>query len=501
MASIHAMLTRKDTLVGAIPEAFITPDSQIPAIEGDDSNPFDGMKGFTADQQNIPKFPRIIPVGTHGDDPQVQEKKVEIFRILQSCCEYKAYTHLLLNSVIVDNTTAGRGKEAEDEGFKYIRESVHQLASKHLAVRTPVAWVLFRKVLQKVAKDDPIVSYEQAVAVGEACGIAENVVPSVLHFYHELAVFLHYTQIKSLSHYIITDPQWLIKQFGKLLAPKEFQQEVSNQALWKPQQQKGVLVQLLYEEVWRESGLQPQSLADLLEHFCLAALIDPRVKVSSFTGQEYFIPSVLQRSSPTADSTTKFVKKSSPLHLTFSTQYVPPGFFTRLATTLSKESKCHLLFVRGTFRDKLTFAYGTVDKIDEFTITERLSSVQIIVVRTEHRRQHIPAFASVCRDIMKLIQACSATLRQWLPLVKIEVAFRCEKCPDTDHFIYIPSDATTQSILSCERAQNSFLTTEQQYWVKVPNTLEVCCIITLCDKETQIKMLTVVELYYFSHFS
>ena len=327
------------------------------------------------------------------------------------------------------------------------------------------------------------ISSGQAVAVGKACGIAASVVPSVLHFYHELAVFLHYTQIESLSKRVIVDPQWLIRQFGKLLTPKEFQQKVSNQALWKPLQEKGILVQPLYEEVWRGSGLQPQSLADLLEYFCLAASIDPQIKVSSFPGREYFIPSALQRSSPIAEKAIKIVKKSSPLHLTFSTQYVPPGFFTRLATTLSKESKCHLLFVRGTFCDKITFAYGTVDKIDEFTITERLSSVQIIVVRTEHRRQHIPAFASVCRDIMKLIQACSATLRQWLPLVKIEVAFRCEKCPDKDHFIYIPSDATTQSILSCERAQNSFLTTEQQCWVKVPNTLEVCCIITLCDKE------------------
>ena len=447
----------------------------------------------------ISDFPRIIPVGTHGDDPAVKDRKSNILDTLRSHCEDKAFAHLLLNGVIVDNTTAGTLHE--DPGFKTIREKVHEFASNNLAIPTPVAWVLFRKVLQKVAEDNPIVSYEQAVAVGEACGIAENVVPSVLHFYHELAVFLHYSQIESLSQYIITDPQWLIKQFGELLAPKEFQQEVSNQALWKPLQQKGILVQPLYEEVWRGSGLQPQSLADLLEHFCLAALIDPRIKVSSFPGQEYFIPSVLQSSSQSADTATEFVKKSSPLHLTFSTQYVPPGFFTRLATTLSKESKCHLLFVRGTFRDKITFAYGTVDKIDEFTITERLSSVQIIVVRTEHRRQHIPAFASVCRDIIKLIQACSATLRQWLPLVKIEVAFHCEKCPDKNHFIYIPSDATTQSILSCERAQNSFLTTEQQYWVKVPNTLEVCCIITLRDKEAQIKMLAIVELYYFSHLS
>ena len=207
--------------------------------------------------------------------------------------------------------------------------------------------------------------------------------------------------------------------------------------------------------------------------------------MSSFPGREYFIPSVLQNSSPTADNTTKFVKKSSPLHLTFSTQYVPPGFFARLATTLSKESECHLLFIRGTFRDKLTFAYGRTDRIDEFTITEGSSSVQVIVVRTEHRRPHIPAFGSVCRDIMKLIQACSATIHEWLPFIRVKVAFRCEKCPVKDHFIYIPTDATARSILSCEHAQNSCLTTEQQYWMKVSNIPEVCCVITLYGMSTK----------------
>ena len=114
-------------------------------------------------------------------------------------------------------------------------------ASKHLAIPTPVSWVLFRKVLQKVAKGSPIVSYKQVVAVGEACGIAEDVVPSVLHFYHELAVFLHYTQIESLSDKVMVDPQWFIKQLGKLLVPEGLEQKVSNQLLWKPCMRKASL--------------------------------------------------------------------------------------------------------------------------------------------------------------------------------------------------------------------------------------------------------------------
>ena len=236
MASIHAMYIRKDTIEDPNLQASTTPsEGKSPATQGRKTQTFDPDKGpQTAGNQHsfgeniIPKFPRIIPVGTHGDEVQESEK---VLSTLLSHCEGKAYVPLLLDGVIVDNTTAGHGKEHEDKGFKYIREQVHELTSEHLKVRTPIAWVLFRKVLQKVARDNPIVSYMQAVAVGQACGIAEDVVPSALHFYHELAVFLHYIQIRSLSDQVIADPQWLVKQLGRLLAPKELEQNVSNKLL------------------------------------------------------------------------------------------------------------------------------------------------------------------------------------------------------------------------------------------------------------------------------
>ena len=289
MASIHAMCVRKDTVEDPNLEAFTTPsEGKSPATQErthtQASDPAHDHKGPQTSARNqhsfgeiIPKFPRIIPVGTHGDEVQENEK---ILSTLLSHCEGKAYAPLLLDGVIVDNTTAGHGKEHEDKGFRYIREQVHELTSEHLKVRTPIAWVLFRKVLQKVARDNPIVSYRQAVAVGQACGIAVDVVPSVLHFYHELAVFLHYIQIRSLSDQVIADPQWLVKQLGRLLAPKGLEQNVPNQLLWKPLHEKGILIQPLYEEVWKKSILKPQSLADLLEHFLLAAPIDPPIAVS-----------------------------------------------------------------------------------------------------------------------------------------------------------------------------------------------------------------------------
>ena len=178
MASIHAMSIQKDT--------FTTPSaSENPATqEACASDSFDGKKNQETSTTNVgeditPKFPRIIPVGTHGDTVRNRGKQAKILSTLLSHCEGRAYTPLLLDGVIVDNTTSGCCKKREDKGFQDIREKVHQFATKHLAIPTPVAWVLFRKVLQMVAKDNPIVSYEQAIAVGQACGKSENVVPFI----------------------------------------------------------------------------------------------------------------------------------------------------------------------------------------------------------------------------------------------------------------------------------------------------------------------------------
>ena len=505
MASIHSMLARKGILV----DAFTTrSEIESPATQGNKAHASDSFDSRQSSARNvageiIPKFPRIIPVGTHGDTVKKKKKKEKILSTLLSHCEDKAYTPLLLDGVIVDNTTAGCGKKCEDEGFKYIREKVHQFASKHLSIPTPVAWILFRKVLQRVAKSSPIVSYKRAVAVGQACGISGNVVPSVLHFYHELAVFLHYTEIKSLSDQVIADPQWLIKQLGRLLAPEGLERKVANQLYWKPLHEKGILVQPLYEEVWKESILEPQSLADLLEHFLLAAPINRKTATSQIPGQKYFIPCVLQLSSQMADSriescnvntssthlattlrkycipcvsesndcATQFVKMSSPLHLTFSTQYVPPGFFTRLATTLTGKPKCAPLFEHSVFRNKITFAY---DQIDEFTICEQSASVQINVVRIQHRQSHeIVTFGSTCCAIMELIPECSAEVSQWLPSIAVKAAFLCEQCPD---FITIPHGADTGLNVRCKAGHHCNLTKEKQYWLKIPSTPEVCCL-------------------------
>ena len=266
---------------------------------------------------------------------------MEIIHQLKSECKGKAFEYLLKECVIVDNTTAGQG-EKEDPSFSYVRQEAHEFASKDLAKHTPVAWVLFRRVFQKVVKKlkSPIVPYQVVKEISTVCNIPSTATSTMVQFYHNLAVFFYYNEIPSLQNYIIADPQWLISQFAKILALEGFE-KFGNELLWKHLRERGVLVQSLYEYVWKNSELPSQSLVDLLVHFLLAAPITEKSKVTNLPGKEYFISLVLP-AFMFADNDVKrphaVVKQAAPLHLLFNTYYVPPGFFCRLVRVISSIS-------------------------------------------------------------------------------------------------------------------------------------------------------------------
>ena len=112
---------------------------------------------------SIPEYPRIITIGTHGDDPKVSANKESIVSKVSAECEGKAFTHIIGKGFIVNNKSAGGGSN-EDPTFKEIRKEVLDFATQSsVKIATPVTWVLFRKVLEEVAKTQPVLTYDEAV--------------------------------------------------------------------------------------------------------------------------------------------------------------------------------------------------------------------------------------------------------------------------------------------------------------------------------------------------
>ena len=427
----------------------------------------------------LPTHPKIIPVGTHGDqlafessDPE--QRKKGILKQLDDVYQGKAFYDLFLDGpgVIVDNSTAGKG-EKEDPGFEQIRNSIKDLAQSKLTVSTPINWVLFRKIFQEASDrmKKPIFKMQECLAIANECDIQVDSLPSVLNFYHQYGVLLYYGAVSSFREVVIANPQWLVDQFGKLLSIQRHKKTHGEKIPWKRLREEGILLEILYKEVWKDSGapVPPQSLMDLLEHFLLAAPVKTGLP-NHYDCREYFIPCMLGMR---PDINTPLiraqqpVKTAAPLHLVFNTGYIPPGFFVRLATSLTKHRDIQLLIPRGIHRNSITLQYGQNDRIDEITITELPNSIQLDIARCAPRKPRIPLFMDICCELLIIISECCNEVREWMPLIKVYTAFQSE-CSRAKHFLIFEQSCTQiDSYLQCRECGNRYNpSSEQQYWLK-----------------------------------
>ena len=468
MQLIHASLVTKykDGLCRSI-VAQNEMDQQPPKMEASGSQ----HKPTTL----LPPYPKVMMVGSRGDKVQSKE---QVLKSLQSACKDASFGDLIMDALIVDNNKAGKGRQ-EDPGYKDIRKQVHKFATS-LIIPTPLAWVAFRKVIQKAVSDSPIISYSQVVAIAESCGIPEIVVPSVLQFYHQLGVFLHYDKIQSLSNTIIAEPRWLIQQLRKLLMPDWDNTRPRHMArFWKWLEERGVLLEQLYQEIWRDCGLEggAQALADLLEHFDLAHIISncPR-EMQYYKGNKYFVPCMLKarphdgpdREAEQITGQPKgAIRQATTLHITFDTGYVPPGFFVRLAARMTKY--CTPILNRDVYRNSITFLYNEIDRV---TIAESSSllSVEVDIFRVSTRTHSMNRFAEVCLSLRSELVTMGDNVLCWFPSIELDFSFECN-CSSraTEHFVYLDTAMHRESRLRCNKFDNETeITSDYKCWLSPP---------------------------------
>lgn len=421
-------------------------------------------------------FPQILPVGTHGDDPSVKRSE-DVFRPLAAACANKAFSDILLDGVIVDNTTAGAG-EREDPSFQIIRQTADSFAATDVAIPTPIKWVLFKKVFKGYAKEKekPVIPLEKVKDLAKTCLIPEDSLGSMLSFYHDLAVFFYYSSIPSLKSSVIVDPQWLIEQMAKILALKGFEM-VKNKHFWNLLRERGILVEQLYQRVFSsQKELSPQGIIDILEHFLIIASIDTKKLVHQISGREYFVPSMLpgrpvMKMSDSATSNMPFVV---PLHLLFSTRYLPPGFFTRLVTVMSKHTKCEVDFSSKIYRNEIQFLYGNAgQQLDKVIISENKYSISIHVERVASRPYKCSTFIQSCHDIFENLQDSFPEIKKWLPGIDVSFGLECDVCPEKDHFVILPPPARlsvisgSYPVIMCQNSKPVKLSVDQKFWFSI----------------------------------
>ena len=424
-------------------------------------------------------YPRVVLVGTHADQiapgkPHEEQKRIasEILDELFTSIKGKEYADMVLGGVVVDNTTAGMGPQA-DSGFTKIQEIIYNFVHDKLTIETPVSWIHFRKVLQLyIKKQKPVIQLDEVYSIAAECHVPRDEVASALLFYHELGVFLFYPDIESLESVVILEPQWLFDL-------TRWEGQAMDKDLWDTLTDRGILVEPLYKAMLskvREHNLTPAALIGMLEHFLLVVPIsNTGLYASSGKVKEYFVPHMLQYrriksrtfpSSSVSYAELQFysLKKAAPINLAFLSGYVPPGYYVRLATSLASKQGVMILF-DPIYRNQITMDIG----VDRLTITEHIDTVEL-----QYSRQAavIEPFRESCRRLLLLLNECFSDVHQWLPGDRPQLAFPCLECArDTQRdltqapFCPFTLELSISQHLHCQMGHISLPTCGQQYWL------------------------------------
>ena len=427
------------------------------------------------------EFPRMYCVGTHGD--RVKDRKLEIKKELEQHYQSKDFSALIEDTVIVDNTSSGKG-EAEDPSLQALREAVVEFTQEALKKETPLSWILFRKVIQVLSKKYNVISLEIACIIGAACKIPVEDMHHVLMFYHELGVLLFYPQIDVMKDMIVINPNYIVDALGELFPLRENFDGGRYHKEWKLFHECGILVQPLYVNFWEKyKDVSSEIFIKVLVHFRIAV----EVKTDKYPSpsKQYFMPLILKSAQVSSSSMTlpSDSIQAAPLHITFNSGYVPPGFFTRFVVVLANAKRMELCFEKGVYRNCVTFRYQdpNSDSIEHIIVTDCHDVIQIDL-QCYHLDQELVSFTDIhvllekaANKVEKILKKCASGWtvdnkpRQYIFTHKFK--YVCTSCPaiTSPHYITLPPTNSNQnSRVFCDKNTNGYrvLTELEKVWFK-----------------------------------
>ena len=345
------------------------------------------------------EFPRIYCIGTHGD--HVKDRKLEIKKELEQHYQSKDFRALIEDTVIVDNTSSGKGMD-EDPSLQALREAVVKFTQEALKKETPLSWILFRKVIQVLSKKYNVISLKDACIIGSACKIPVEDMHHALMFYHELGVLLFYPQIDGMNDMIFINPNYIVDALGELFPLREDSDGGRYHKEWELFHECGILVQPLYVKLWgKYKDISSEIFIKVLIYFCIGVEVKTDKYPPPF--KQYFMPLVLKSTQVSSSSMIlpSDSNQAAPLHITFNSGFIPPGFFTRFVVVLT--NKMELCFENGVYRNRVTFRYQDPNStsIEHIIVTD---SHDVIQINVQHHHSDSFSFTKICQDIRVILE-------------------------------------------------------------------------------------------------
>ena len=388
------------------------------------------------------EHPVIIVVGTRKDkitNPDVVKEK---WVHLSEAFSKKPYASWISTYVVVNLTTR------DDEGVEDIRVIVDEMTRRHFAVDVPFRWMKFDKAMDTVRRQNVFYATLDDVAriAADECGVTDKTeVTSMLTYYHDQGLLLHYRRCVQLGDIIVTKPQWLIGAIKRLLEihlPIQGSAGSGNgsgdssntgnagdtgpfQDSWQRLHAEGVLEESLIDHVWSDYARNKLLLLAIAEQMDLVA---PRLQRDGTTPTAYYMPAMLHIKPDHEEFCESLSAERDSEVLAFrfhGDMHVPLDFFSRLLVRCLQLCPFH----PGLFRTCARFEF---DSDHDLVLLACRDHIKFVVQGTQYGAppQASRPSASVCMEILRFLLATMNELqRQWMPGLKFELAARHPNAP------------------------------------------------------------------------
>ena len=285
-------------------------------------------KGNQKEKESI-SYPPVMLVGTHADCVDDPSKEMELVK--QKCkrvfCNQSYLPHIR-DRLSIDNTKAG--KLFDQEEIKNLRMKILKVAEEmpHTKEVIPLQWLRVEKEVsqpewqrQKFLLKE---SFRENIVLPHYTFESDDEFEELVHFLHSRGTILYHEHEK--VGLVILDPQWLIKIFCKIInvTPQEKDPwciETDREELAK----KGILSERLIDYTCGDESVSSIKghLISLMIKFNLICECHQKPGESRI-----LVPCMLRTT--TNNDEKNGTGSSVPVYLTFQTEYVPSGLFSRL---------------------------------------------------------------------------------------------------------------------------------------------------------------------------
>ena len=265
----------------------------------------------------------VILVGTHADEVNFPDKKKEELEEFLRV-NFEDYYNRVVESVTMDNTLAGRPIQEEDKRICQLRQITLKEAENlsHTQKKILLKWLeVENKVCDHIKKSEDKYMTKQSFKEKIADQICQpdrdqNLAEHVLNFMHDRGTIVYLDHPETPNGLVVLDPRWLVHDvLYKVVTVKN---------------QKGDTPKIKgYRRNLKEKGILNVAL---LNYACENLNLDGIKKhliliMRKFT---YLVPCMLTRK-PEKDLTCDYRQVvCEPVSITFDTEYVPFGLFSRI---------------------------------------------------------------------------------------------------------------------------------------------------------------------------